>query len=198
MDLILLFFIICIFCRIKIFKDRQQKTWKALIPCYNKYAFGILADTKKIGIITSIFNLAWLIFLFVNIQIETLILNKIPDTITDTITDTKGFDISDYVSQNLLISNYILKGCLIVSLLGYLICWIILTYKFSQKQESNTWWMLAWGVIPVVAYLYYAIFYKTMYIPGTGIVQKQVKLVKKEKEIVNVDNNRKNKARNKK
>ena len=171
-------FIICIIARVKIFWDRQEKGWKALIPFYNKYVLGKIIDNKKIGIIVSIFEFLFIGIISLCIYIEYIILEKIPYTITD----IDNFNLTDYVPQSLLTSNSIFKILLIIIAVLYFISWVILTYKFSDKQNSNTWWMLAWAIIPVVPYIHYAYIYKTVYIPNKGLIQFQKTEVRVEKE----------------
>ena len=169
MTFIFIAFIICIIARVKIFKDRYERGWKALVPFYNKYIFGKLIDNKKLGLIVSICNALFIGLICICVYIEYEILDKLPYTIEDV--DT--FNILDYVPQSLLTSNNVFKILLLISAVAYFVTWVILTYKFSAKQNSNTWWMLAWAIIPVVPYIYYAYIYNTVYLTDKGLVQFQ-------------------------
>ena len=169
MTLISILFIICVLLRIKLFTDRYEKGWKALIPFYNKYIIGRTINEKRWGKITALTNFIFISILFSCVGIEYAILTKLPNEITN----VETFNLSDYVPNTLITGNTILKILLSVSGIIYFISWIVLTYRFSDKQNSTTWWMLGWGILPVVPYFYYAFINKTVFLAGKGLVEFQ-------------------------
>ena len=166
--------IFCIMFRGIIFKNRDEKWYKTLVPIYNKYIIGKLSDSKKLGAFTGLFNFLTHIMLLVsmgtimNVYQNVEDLQLVYDELGNPAYYTGKFD------QSLInlsyVFLYITLGLTIISFL----LWVILTYKFSVKQKSSTWWMIIWGFIPTIAYFYYALVYKKVYIPDVGLMEIKI------------------------
>jgi len=169
MDVIIVLWLVCVGCRIKLFVDRYEKGWKALVPFYNKYILGKTINEVKCGKLTALTNFLFITAFWICVGVEWAIWSSLPSEIVD----IENFNINDYVSTSLLTSDVVCKVILLITAILYYVSWVILTYKFSDKQGTSTWWMVGWGICPLLPYIYYAFIYKPVYLPSKGLVEYQ-------------------------
>lgn len=178
MDTILLMlFVVCMVLRGIIFQNRGEMWIKTLIPCYNKYILGKLSDSKKLGLMVAIANALFYIVTFIKVVLESYIVDAINMYATE-ITES----LSDIVPQNIITANNICEYVVYVSAGIYFILWVTLMRKFSELQQTSTWWMILWGLCPIVPYIYYTFIYQSYYIPKEGLVYREVMRKKSERK----------------
>ena len=154
---VILLLFICVFCRCLIFRKNNIKTIWAILPIVNKYKFGQIVKSKKLGILNAIFSvLTASIFIFC-LGYEIWIIKNysqyaaIP---TDGVSSTK---IEVLVPQDVANIAIWSKYALIIIVTAYLILWAMMMWRFTIQQDRNPWWILCWTLVPVVAYIAFAI-----------------------------------------
>lgn len=163
-------FICIIIFRGLLFSARDEKWYKTLIPGYNKYILGKLCDAKKLGVIIGVISVLFVAALIAYASVEIYAIQnyatlaKIPENINEASTiyitlPAMYIDILTGISYGAL-------GLAII----YLTLWIIITRKFSLKQDKTSWWMFGWIICPLIPYVYFSVVDKTVYIPNIGLV----------------------------
>ena len=177
-DIILIFTLLSILFRGKLFKDRDIKYRWTFMPFYNKVILGKLSESKKLGIATATSSFITTMLLGICVYVEYSIWTMLPQGEID----ISVFKVEDYVPQAYITANDVLKILLLIVAAVYFIAWVALMYKFSEKQDASTWWMIAWGIIPIIPYFYFSYIHKSIYIPQDGLVELQkVKVAKQVK-----------------
>lgn len=174
MDIILIILLLHTIFRGIIFYKREEKWYKTLFPFFNKYTIGKLCDYKKIGLFTAITNFIFIVCFFIKYAVEFYITEQI---YTNLPADTSNFVLEDIVKPEILQLNDIMLWVLVGSALVYFVFWVILMRKFSDVNGTSTWWMVVWGVLPTIAYLYYALISKKYYIPNEGLISYEIEKV---------------------
>ena len=159
-DIILILSVICILCRGIIFKQRNQNKLKTIIPGYNKYVLGQLCGKRKLGKCTGIFEILFFVVIFIKVLIEAYIINI---AYKNNISDIQ--EIVNFIPNSVIFINNNFHYLIILVCIIYYILFVYLMRTFSEKNNTSTWWMLIWGTIPVIAYIYYAFICKVCYIP---------------------------------
>lgn len=175
MDLLLILVVIYTILRAMIFYKREEKWWKSLIPGYNKYLLAKLCDCKKLGKYLAVISTLTSITFITKYAFEL--------EITSAIYSFTGNsdNIYDIISKQILDINEVLFYVLIISGCIYLILWLFIMRRFSEKNNTSTWWVIGW-LVPVIPYFYYALICKKFYIPEIGVIEIQEVRKKIEKD----------------
>ena len=150
----MILFIIMIVCVVDtciIFSQRDEKWWKALIPGYNRYVFGKLCNSKKLGVLSGIMKIVWNIVLMFIYGFELWI----AQTYTMSLYDANKliFEVPASVKDWITI----LRIVMIVVAAIYMFVWSYLMNKFSQMHGKSSWWIALWAICPVIPLHYFAL-----------------------------------------
>ena len=149
--LMLIASIICIGARCVIFKQRDVRWWKALIPAYNKYILGKLANQKKLGIFNAIAQPILYSLLFVAYFYELWIMNNFQVNLYDA--NRIIVEIPD--SARIIILT--LRYSVIILAAITIFVWSFMMYKFSSMHGKSSWWIIMWAICPAVGFSYFAL-----------------------------------------
>ena len=180
LGLLFILLIICVICRIIIFKKRDVKPWQALIPAYNKYKLGRLAKAKKLGIINAIAHTVFDVFFIFCFTFEFWIITNYADYIQvpeDGVSDSViRVAVPDTVANIAIYSKYIL---IILAIFTFVV-WCMMMWKFTIAHKKSPWWILLWAVIPVIPYIYFAAISDVLSIDGKRYSIQKTRVVIKE------------------
>ncbi|MBR2769392.1 MAG: hypothetical protein IKD68_10700 [Solobacterium sp.] len=135
-------FAVSLICAWKIYSDRGEAGWKALIPFYSSYVFGRIVRDKPKGIAMMISAL---------------------------IAVGSGIVFYSFLAALLSLQNsgptieigLVLSGlCMSVSVLVFFALQIILKVRFVQNENSPIWLALLWIVLPIFGDIYYAFMHR--------------------------------------
>lgn len=156
----------------KIFEDRGEKGWKAIIPIISTLTLGKIANDSKHakGRIFAGIVLFLLSFLLVVIYAAGMSNSNYDFTITD-MNDINGVVITEQFTSNPTYNGnplvlFILLGLIIVSIVFYLINHIKLCKSFDQLNNGPSWMIILWIFFPIGAAVYYAFVHHNYDIPG--------------------------------
>ena len=185
--------ITCTILRAFLFNQRGEKPWKALIPLYNKYILGKLSDSKKLGIITTIFCALTYIAALFSYYVELMMLSLIPSG-----TDFSTAKVKDYIPDDLVAINDASKIIMLIFAIIFILSWSLMMRQFSEKNNANTWWILGWAICPIISYIYFIFINNYYYTVDKDLVRYEVKMVsEKEKRTINKDKKTNKKEDNK-
>lgn len=164
----------------KIFEDRGEKGWKAIIPFYSDYVFGKVCDETKLGKKVVIWEVTTIILLFVVFFALSFSLassgslEQIQEIIATLEANPNAVITPDMMANNnLTLSNpvpFLISLLLFVIAIIFLFVYIIkLRYRFTVKNNGQTWLMILWILIPAIALLYFAFIHKDIYRVGDDI-----------------------------
>ena len=156
----------------KIFEDRGEKGWKALIPILSTLTFGKVAKDSKHAkgrVIAGIVLALSLLLLVVTYAIG-LSNSQVDFTVTD-MNDINGVvitehytDTANYTGNPLVLLLFV--AATIISLVFYLINHIRLCKSFDSTNAGPSWMIVLWIFIPIAAAVYYAFIHHNYDIPG--------------------------------
>ena len=130
--------LISVICTWKIFADRGEAGWKALIPFYSFLIFGRIAGDEKKGkrlMIAAIISLVFAIAFFISLTFA-----------------LAGFGSESAVGVILVLS--FIGMC--ISVIFACAEGILLKVKFVEKEKDPGWMAVLWVFIPIAGDIYYA------------------------------------------
>lgn len=177
-DVLLIVLFICAICKCIMFRKRNIKGFLAFIPAVNKYYLGKLINSKKLGLFNAISHtIFWIVFIFC-FSYEFYIIENFADTATISSNYLEQSIISVSVPESVanmaVYSKYVLIVIGIITIIG----WAIMMWKFTMQHEKSPWWIIAWVVCPVVAYLYFTALNTFTAIDGKKYTIKKVEVDK--------------------
>lgn len=156
----------------KIFEDRGEKGWKALVPILSTLTLGKVAKDSKHakGRVISGIALFVSMFLLLVAYFAGYTNSQVDFQITD-MNDINGVVISEQFSDNGTYTGnplilFIFLGLMIVSIVFYLINHIKLCKSFDMTNAGPSWMIILWIFFPVAAAVYYAFIHHNYDIPG--------------------------------
>ena len=156
LEVLLIFIIIGGLARAIIFKKRDTKLWQAFLPVINKYKLGIMANSKKLGIINAVAFPIFVSYFTACIGFELWIMNKYSAYIqvpVDMDLDSKIIiSAPDYINNIALYSKYLLIA---IGLFTWIV-WCMMMWKFTMIHKKNPWWIVLWATVPPIPYIYFA------------------------------------------
>ncbi|MBR2761526.1 MAG: hypothetical protein IKD66_10175 [Solobacterium sp.] len=135
-------FAVSLICAWKIYSDRGEAGWKALIPFYSSYVFGRIVRDKPKGIALMISALFAVVsgIVFYSFLAALLSLRS---------------------SGPVIDVGLVLSGlCMSVSVLVFFALQIILKVRFVQNENGSIWLALLWIVLPIFGDIYYAFIHR--------------------------------------
>ncbi len=130
--------LLTLFCMCKVFSDRGEPFWKALVPFYSHLVFGRLAGDEKKG---SNMMSASLLTVLCAIGFYGSLIAVYRTSPRST-------------AAEFLTLLFLLLMC--VSFLATLIFGILLKVKFVEKEKDSGWIALLFAIFPPFGYFYYA------------------------------------------
>lgn len=171
--MIILMWTIDALARCIIFKKRDIKWWKALIPGYNKYLLGKLSDNKRLGKINMILVPFTIIYFLACFLFETWIIKSYSYQVIIPYQASQASQISvkvpDYIANVAIYSKY----ALIILVVIAMVYWTKLMYNFTKLHQKSNWLVLFWALCPPISYIYFAIT-KDTYINGKLYTMERV------------------------
>ena len=138
--------VICIVLRCFIFKQRDIKWWKALIPGYNKYLFGKSCNQKKLGIAAATAIVAWYAILLVTFIYEMWVFRKYAANASVSEFGQLMVTVPESVKNTLEAFRYIVTSVTLVAI----VFWSWMMLKFSEMHGKPKYWVVFWAVCPVI------------------------------------------------
>lgn len=155
-EILLILGFINMICRCIIFAKHNIRWWFAMIPGYNKYRIGKMANCKKIGIINAILHPLLIIYFFFCFGLELWIIDNYAVEVQVPTDGVSSSVIQVAVPENIanitIWSKYILIGFIAITV----IFWAIMAWKFTMSQNKNPWWIVLWATISTIPYIYFA------------------------------------------
>lgn len=131
--------LLIILCLCKIYGDRGESFWKAIVPFYSYLVFGRLAGDEKTGrkmMIASFFTVLFAVGFYYFL--------------------TAVFSVKPRRFSNEILS-YIFFILMAVSFIVTFICNILLKVKFVKNEKDPGWVALLWIIFPPIIDIYYAL-----------------------------------------
>ena len=152
----ILFFILLIICAVSrciIFKKRDVKWWKGLIPAYNTYTMGKICDSKKLGLINAIIQTILFIYFFFCFGFELYLISEYAMNVNLETYQQAYVVVPENIANIAIASKYILVGISAIAF-GF---WCLMMWQFIKVHKKNAWWIIVWAIIPAIAYAAFAI-----------------------------------------
>lgn len=156
----------------KIFEDRGEKGWKALVPILSTLTLGKVAKDSKhakgrvisgIALFVSMFLLLVAYFAgYTNSHVDFQITDM--NDINGVVISEQFSDSGTYTGNPLIL--FIFLGLMIVSIVFYLINHIKLCKSFDTTNGGPSWMIILWIFFPIGAAVYYAFVHHNYDIPG--------------------------------
>lgn len=169
MPIILIFSFICAICRCVIFQKRDCRWWQGLIPIYSIYKFGKIHNARKLGIANAIIQPILYAVFFLCFAYEIYLLQNFSINVADGDFTQAFVIVPEQEATIAMISKYVLLAVAAVAF----ILWCLLAWKIIKVHERSAWWILLWGIIPVIPYIVYAVS-NDVYIDGKLYTSKRV------------------------
>ena len=173
---ILISTVICAICRCIMFKKRDIKWYKALIPGVNKYLIGKIAGLKKLAVANGIATTVFWLYFYACFGYELWIIQNYAVGVQTPYDASQGSMIQVAVPKNIaniaIWSKYILIAVALITL----ILWCMMMWKFTLKHKRSPWWILLWASIPVIPYIYFSCISDVVSIDGKRYIIKKVEI----------------------
>ena len=130
--------LLSVLCTCKIFADRNEEGWQALIPFYSHLVFGRIVNDEKKGRALMIAGFLTLLFGIGFYTVLTFVLSK-----------ARPAELWE-------IALFIFGIAMAVSVTIAFIYGILLKVEFVEKEKGSGWIALVWILFPTIIDIYYA------------------------------------------
>ena len=163
----------------KIFEDRGEKGWKAIIPILSTLTLGKVAHDSKHAKGRVFSGIALFISVFILIVTYLFGVSSNYDFVITDMNDINGVVVTEQFTDNFTYNGnpfvlVLLAALIIISAIFYLINHIKLSMNFDQLNNGPSWMIILWIFLPIGAAIYYAFIHNSYDIPGvTNKVEQQ-------------------------